>query len=169
MIRLAQGTAWFAIVGDLLRCSGCRCQPIVELTGDLLRSPSAHAEAALMQIKVKPKGAPPPSVGMGRVAKLTGVEILRRMHVVLGHPSLPVLLATLMASKDINAHIITKADIEQYVREACGICESAKMRRRSFRGVTDPTPVPVGKKWVFDTMHLQVPSCQGSTFTSRDF
>ena len=49
-------------------------------------------------------------------AKLTGVEILRRMHVVLGHPSLPVLLATLMASKDVSAHIITKADIEQYVR-----------------------------------------------------
>ena len=90
-------------------------QPIVELTGDLLRSPSAHAEVALMQIKLKPKGAPPPSVGMGRVAKLTGVEILRRMHVVLGHPSLPVLLATLMASKDVNAHIITKADIELYV------------------------------------------------------
>ena len=84
---------------------------IVELTGDMLRSPRAHAEVALMQIKLKPKGAPPPSVGVGRVAKLTGVEILRRMHVVLGHPSLPVLLATLMASKDVNAHIITKADI----------------------------------------------------------
>lgn len=68
---------------------------------------------ALAQTKIK--GAPPPSVGMGRVAKLTGLEILRRMHVVFRHPSLPVLLATLMRSKDINAHIITKADIEQYV------------------------------------------------------
>ena len=136
-------------------------RPIVQLTDQLARSTRNRAETALVQAKVMPKGTMPPSVGVGRSVKLTGIEILRRMHVVLGHPSLPVLLATLMASKDVNAHIITKADIEQYVREACGICESAKMRRRSFRGVTDPTPVPIGKKWVFDTMHLQAPSCLG--------
>jgi hypothetical protein len=161
-IICARAPPGFAIVGNLFEMQRTSdSPPIIELSGELLRSPEAHAVTALVQAKAAPKGTPPPSVGMGRVAKLTGVEILRRMHVVLGHPSLPVLLATLMASKDINAHIITKADIEQYVREACGICESAKMRRESFRAVTDPTPVPVGKKWVFDTMHMQVPSCQG--------
>ena len=160
-IIVARAPPGFVIAGDLFEMQRAPMhQPVVQLTGDMLRSPMAHAVTALVQSKVKSKGTPPPSVGMGRVAKLTGVEILRRMHVVLGHPSLPVLLATLMASKDVNAHIITKADIEQYVREACGICESTKMRGRSFRSVTDPTPVPVGKKWVFDTMHLQVPSSQ---------
>jgi hypothetical protein len=135
-------------------------QPVVLLTDELARSTRNYAETALVQARSTPKGTMPPSVGMGRMVKLTGLEILRRMHVVLGHPSLPVLLATLEASKDVNAHLITKSDVEQYVREACGICESAKMRRRAFRGITDPTPVPVGKKWVFDTVHLRVPSCQ---------
>jgi hypothetical protein len=133
-------------------------QPVVQLAGNLLRSTRNYAETALVQAKTMPKGSMPPSVSMDRPVKLTGVEILRRIHVVLGHPSLQVILATLMASKDLNAHIITKADIEQYVREACGICESAKMRRRAFHGISDPTPVLIGKKWVFDTLHLRVPS-----------
>jgi hypothetical protein len=78
-------------------------QPIVQLVGSMMRSTRNHAETALVQAKSMPKGTMPPSVGMGRSVKLTGVEILRRMHVVLGHLSLQVLLATLMASKDLNA------------------------------------------------------------------
>ena len=44
----AQAPSGFPIVGDLVEMQRPAVrQPIVELTGDLLRSPSAHAEAAL--------------------------------------------------------------------------------------------------------------------------
>ena len=72
-------------------------QPVALLTDEMMRSTRNYAETALVQARSTPKGTMPPSVGMGRAAKLTGLEILRRMHVVLGHPSLPVLLATLEA------------------------------------------------------------------------
>ena len=59
---------------------------------------------------------------------------------------------------------ITKEAIKEFIASKCGICESAKMRRRTFRvdisGVTDPTIPEIGKSYVFDTLGLRVPCAQ---------
>ena len=47
--------------------------PIVQMSGNLLRSTRNHAETALVQMKTMPKGTMPPSVGIGRSVKLTGI------------------------------------------------------------------------------------------------
>jgi hypothetical protein len=49
--------------------------------------------------------------------------------------------------------------------QKCGICESALMRRRSFRSPiveqpADETPPPLGKFWIFDSFQLQVASTE---------
>ena len=65
---------------------------------------------------------------------------------------------------------ITKSDIEQFAREGCGVCDSWKMRRASFRdrAVSDKTPVPVGKRWVFDTLTLRTPAAfTGDKYLTR--
>ena len=94
-------------------------------------------------------------VGMGRAPKLSELELMIRTHVVLGHASTDVIVATL-ATAGIT---ILKSTIEQYIRLGCGICDTMKMRRRTFRSpLKDHTPAPVGKKWVMDTLHLRTPA-----------
>jgi hypothetical protein len=100
----------------------------------------------------------PQGVGLPRPAKRTGYEILCFMHVALGHASLKRMLATIACSPHIRASIITPDDVALYIKQPCGICESAKMKRRSFKLVEDKTLPPAGKKWSFDTMHMRVPS-----------
>ena len=101
-------------------------------------------------------------VSMGRAPQLTGVEILRRTHVILGHAPWVTVINTLRQTTGLRASVITKADIETVIREGCGICEVAKMRRRAFTSsqVRDKTPPPVGKIWGFDTLSLRVPAAE---------
>jgi hypothetical protein len=50
---------------------------------------------------------------MGRPPKLTGLEILVRAHVVLGHPTFEMkLIATIKQAKIMNVGAITKDDIK---------------------------------------------------------
>ena len=45
------------------------------------------------------------------------------MHVVLGHPGLATMLHTLGLMKHTKS-MISKADVEKFVRRKCGLCES---------------------------------------------
>ena len=100
-------------------------------------------------------------VSMGRAPQLTGVEILWRVHVLLGHAPFEDVIRTLMHSSGMRAGIITKQDIEAVIRAGCGICDSAKMRRRAFpHQPSDKTPPPVGKHWVMDELSLRVESAE---------
>ena len=103
------------------------------------------------------------TVGMPKVL-LRGVELLRREHVAGGHMSLRQLLRVLKAKSMLDR--VTKDDTQNFAKEGCGACESAKMKRRAFtlQTVTDHTRAPVGKKWVVDELQLQVPSA-GHGFT----
>ena len=89
---------------------------------------------------------------------LTGVALLRREH-ARTHSSLRVNVATLTAAGKGNR--FTREDVETLAREGCGVCDSAKMRRRRFTLQTAPvdkTPAPVGKRWVADVLSLRIPS-----------
>ena len=87
--------------------------------------------------------------------------MLRREHVTNGHCALRKLLQ-ILKGRNIQAGRVTMADVKQFVEEGCGICESAKMRTRSFARHTlaDHTPAPVGKNWVSDALSLRVPSAE---------
>ena len=67
------------------------------------------------------------------------------------------MLATLTASGKYKGRFTTD-DVNKFVKEGCGACESAKMNRRSFTIATieDKTLAPVGKKWQFDSLKLRV-------------
>eukprot|EP00966_Prymnesium_polylepis_P245683 5683454-Prymnesium_polylepis.1 len=109
----------------------------------------------------KASASPHSAIGAGRQPKLTGLEILIRMHIVLSHCSLRTLLTTLgFVTVDGKPAIdrVTKSDIEEYVRRGCGVCESTKLKRPPFHRLADPTPIPVGKYWVFDSLALRVRS-----------
>jgi len=99
--------------------------------------------------------APPSTIGMARPVKLTGLEILWRMHCVLGHCSLEQVLATLAKTENMRAGIVTKADIEAFVRLGCQHCVIYKMRRTPIRALTDKTSAPPGKKWSYDTLTIR--------------
>jgi len=95
-------------------------------------------------------------VGMRRPPKLTDIELLRRTHVVLGHTQLDNIVATLKRAYGTDFKLSSSA-IEQYIREGCGVCDTAKMRRRAIGlPLTDHTPLPIGKKWIFDSIKLRV-------------
>ena len=99
------------------------------------------------------------TVGMGKPPPLSGVPLLRYQHAVLGHVSLRKMLRTMQAA-GVSADRVTADDVKQFVREGCGVCESAKMKRRAFtlRTIEDKTvPLP-GKKWQSDALTLRVPS-----------
>ena len=90
---------------------------------------------------------PHTGVSMNRPAKLSGYEILCRMHVVLGHPGLATMLNTLGLLKTTQG-MISKTDIEQFVRRKCGLCESMLMNTPPFSSSTTlhPKPEP-GQMW----------------------
>ena len=102
---------------------------------------------------------------MGRPVALNGVEILTRLHVVLGHPPIDQLLATLSKTQNMRANVVTKADVEAYTKLGCIQCIIWKMRRSPVKTLTDKTPAPVGKKWSYDTLTLKVKSVSGGTCT----
>ena len=103
---------------------------------------------------------PHTGVSMNRPAKLSGYEILCRMHVVLGHPGLATMLITLAGLKG-TAGMVTKADIEEYRRRRCGLCESMLMNTPPFKTSQSLQPLPEpGQYWTRDTVSLRVPTFQ---------
>ena len=68
-------------------------------------------------------------------------------------------MRTLEHSSGLRSGVVTKADIEAFIRNGCGICDTAKMRRPAFKSaIKDETPPPIGKRWVFDSLSLRTPS-----------
>ena len=101
------------------------------------------------------------SVGLaGKMASLSPLQVMKRAHIILAHCTLAVLLATLALCPSLPKSFITKDAIREYMADPCGICETSKMKRRSFRGVHDKTASPLGMKWAFDSIALRKPSAQ---------
>jgi hypothetical protein len=100
----------------------------------------------------------------GKLLTLSPFMTLVRVHCLLGHATLNTCLATIACATSLPKGFITREAIREYLATKCGICESAKMRRRTFRldlsGVKDHTVPEVGKQYVFDTLGLRVPSAQ---------
>ena len=111
--------------------------------------------------------APPSTIGMAQPVKLSGVEILWRMHCVLGHVPLPQVLATLAKTKNLRAGLITKSDIETFVKLGCQQCIIWKMKRAPIRALVDATRAPPGKKWAYDTLTLKVKTTAGNIYITR--
>ena len=82
----------------------------------------SHWQQSVLALGVMPRGQrcgfKPPSVGKPPL-ELRGIEFLRRAHEVLGHPSLPRLLATLQASP-LWRDRFTGDDIKQFQLEGSG-------------------------------------------------
>ena len=99
---------------------------------------------------------PHTGVSMNRPAKLNGYEMLCRMHVVLGHPGLATMLHTLGLMKHTKG-MISKEDVEKFVRRKCGLCESMLMNTPAFRPSTTLSPAPEpGQVWTRDTLKFRV-------------
>ena len=111
--------------------------------------------------------APPTTIGMGRPVALTGLEILWRLHVVLGHASIDQVMATLSKTEGMRAGVVTKADVEAFVRLGCAQCIVWKMRRAPVKSLIDPTLAPPGKKWSYDTLTLKVKTAAGNLYITR--
>ena len=109
---------------------------------------AATKHAILSMVK-----APPTTIGMGRPVALTGLEILWRLHVVLGHASIDQVMATLSSkTENMRAGIVTKSDVEAFVKLGCAQCILWKMRRAPAKSLVDATLAPPGKKWSYDTL-----------------
>ena len=124
-------------------------------------TPAQQGPARLSSVTVIGDGPTVPTgMSLGtQLPKLKGAALLRHMHVVLGHPSLRRLLGTLTHMNKYKG-LVTREDVEQFVREGCGCCESTKMRRRAFtlKTIVDKTPPPPGKMWGRDELKLRVPT-----------
>jgi len=83
------------------------------------------------------------------------------------HCDLDQLLATLAKTENMRAGIVTKADIEAFVRLGCQYCVIYKMRRVPIRALTDKTPAPPGKKQSYDTLTLKVKTTAGNLYLTR--
>ena len=104
------------------------------------------------------------SVGMSKYhTTLRGVELLRREHVRQGHPAIGKLVRTIKAA-GLFGSLVTKADVEEFHKQGCGSCETAKMQRRPFTLNTSAPKAattkdqPAGKYWTGDCLALRVPS-----------
>ena len=53
---------------------------------------------------------------------LTGLEIMWRLHVVLGHASIDQVMATLSKTEGMRAGMVTKSDVEACVKLGCAQC-----------------------------------------------
>ena len=121
----------------------------------------------LLSIAATSPTAPPTSIGMGRPVPLTGLEILTRLHVVLGHPPIDQMLATLAKTQNMRSNVVTKSDVEAFVKQGCIQCIMWKMRRSPVKSLTDATRAPVGKKWSYDTLTLKVKTTNGNHYITR--
>ena len=107
---------------------------------------AATKQAILSMVK-----APPRTIGMGRPVALTGLEILWRLHIVLGHASIDQVMATLSKTEGMRAGVVTKSDVEAFVKLGCAQCIVWKMRRAPVKSLVDSTLAPPGKKWSYDS------------------
>ena len=98
---------------------------------------------------------PQTAVNMGRPPKLTGYEILVRLHLLLGHAGLALMLATISAMPDV-AHVIKPADVDEFIKRGCGPCDTALMIRPPIPHHTKGSKPPPGASWVRDTLSLRV-------------
>jgi hypothetical protein len=73
------------------------------------------------------------SVGMGKSKPLTGVALLRRRHVIDGHPSLSISVKNLRLEGAFDKKLITLEHVRLFAKHGCSGCETAKMRRRAFK------------------------------------
>ena len=154
-------------------CDGCfdndtlhwlRCKPEIEKT---FVTTIADVDEHITKLLSVVATAPPTTIGMGRPVPLSGLEILTRLHVVLGHPPIDQLLATLAKTQNMRANVVTKADVEEFVKRGCIQCIMWKMRRSPVKPLTDATRAPIGKKWSYDTLSLKVKTTSGSWYLTR--
>ena len=89
------------------------------------------------------------------------------MHVVLGHPPLDQLLATLAKTQNMRTNVVTKNDVEEFTKRGCIQCIIWKMRRSPVKTLTDATRAPIGKKWSYDTLSLKVKTVAGNWYLTR--
>ena len=147
-------------------CADPCCKQLHEnftFTDVLVDGHDADATKAILSLAK----APPSTVGMARAVPLTGVEILWRTHVVLGHCSLQQVLATLAKTKGLRAGVVTKGDIEAFAKLGCQQCIIWKMRRAPIRTLVDATRAPPGKKWSYDTLTLKVKTTANNIYITR--
>ena len=94
-------------------------------------------------------------VNMNRPPKLTGYEILVRLHLLLGHAGLALMLATLAAMPDV-AKAVKPTDIDEFIKRGCGLCDTALMIRPPIPHQIKGVKPPPGASWVRDTLSLRV-------------
>eukprot|EP00966_Prymnesium_polylepis_P319002 7367941-Prymnesium_polylepis.1 len=63
----------------------------------------------------------------------------------------------------MKCNVVSKADIEAFIRHGCGICDPIKRKRPAFKSVTDKIIPPVGKVWVLDSLKLRTTSLLGNS------
>ena len=159
-------------VGDLRQCETCAewwCDACYDNdTKHWLRcKPEIGRDVAMPMVVSTTRTPPPPSIGMGRPVPLTGLEVLTRLHVVLGHPPIDQMLATLAKSENMRANVVTKTDVEMFVKQGCIQCIIWKMRRSPVKSLVDATPAPIGKKWSYDTLTLKTKTVAGNLYLTR--
>ena len=99
-------------------------------------------------------------IGVGRAPAITGLELLKLMRVVLGHPSIDDLVATLKITKGIKAGIVTAEDVATFKRLGCGVCARPLKCRGFARNPKDHAlPLP-GKVFTYDSLSLRTPSAE---------
>ena len=94
----------------------------------------------------------PAGVGMGRPAVTSALAFLKRMHVTMGHASLDSMLRTIGEDFPERTASMTKAVLEEYKAEGCGICETDRMRMRAVKslGPSANDKYLPGKRFTFD-------------------
>eukprot|EP00964_Phaeocystis_antarctica_P079043 scaffold49199_cov111-Phaeocystis_antarctica.AAC.1 len=65
----------------------------------------------------------------------------------------------------MRAGIVTKSDVEAFVKLGCAQCIVWKMRRAPVKSLVDPTLAPPGKKWSYDTLTLK--TATGNLYITR--
>ena len=63
----------------------------------------------------------------------------------LGHASIDQVMATLSKTENMRAGIVTKSDVEAFVKLGCAQCIVWKMRRAPVKSLIDPTLAPPGR------------------------
>eukprot|EP00964_Phaeocystis_antarctica_P098750 scaffold64728_cov83-Phaeocystis_antarctica.AAC.1 len=70
--------------------------------------------------------------------------------------SLSSLSQSKVKTENMRAGIVTKSDVEEFVKLGCAQCIVWKMRRAPVKSLVDATLAPPGKKWSYDTLTLKV-------------
>ena len=116
------------------RLAHVRHSPTTSQVPTVLTDNKAAADLIVLTA-TKPLTAPPTGIGFGRPPPMTGLEILRRMHCVLGHCSLDQfhLLETLAKTKNMRVGVITRADVDAFRAEGCALCTIWLMRQTQLK------------------------------------